>query len=107
MPAGAAARMQRVGFDERSDVMQRLAERPVAATVGQGLPARRVVRFQDHPHRRGLPGPVGAQEPRDNSGPDLEREVVDRDQVAESLGQTPYLDHRVSVGVVVGDVCVS
>ena len=42
---------------------------------------------REHRDERGLAGTVGAEQPEDGASADLERHGVDRDQVAEALGE--------------------
>ena len=55
---------------------------------------RRGVETEDHPHRGGLAGAVGAEEAGDHARPDVEGQVVDGQLLAVTLGQAPELDHR-------------
>ena len=48
----------------------------------------------DHPHRRGLAGPVRSEEAEGFAGGDVEVDAVDRGELAEALGQPAGMDER-------------
>ena len=52
----------------------------------------------DHPHRGRLPGPVGTEEAEGLPSGDVEVDVVDGDQVTESLREAARRDHRLFAG---------
>ena len=94
MVGGAAAGMERFGVEQGADLEERLAvvgERP---PVDQRRTRRGIVEAEDHAQRGGLAGAVGAEEPGDPSGVDVEAEMVHGDGLAVALGQLPYLDAR-------------
>ena len=70
-----------------------------AACSRYGLPftidvaRRRPVEPEDQPHRRRLAGAVRPEEAGDDSGPDVEGQVVDGALVAVVLGQSARFDH--------------
>ena len=51
-----------------------------------------------HPHRGGLAGAVAADEARQLTGRDVERDVVHHRALAEATCQSPYLDHAPHAG---------
>ena len=79
MRAGAAARMERPGLQQRADL--RNGQRQLARTGGRRSAPRprRGVQSEDHPHRRGLAGSVRAEEAGHHARPDVEAQRVDRD----------------------------
>jgi hypothetical protein len=78
---------------QSSDLMQGRGVGVVAATGDEDLARGRPVEAEDHPHGRRLAGPVRAQEPGDEPGPDGEGEVPDGGRVAVTLGELPCFDH--------------
>jgi len=66
-----------------------------ARVTGVGPHGRR-----EHPHGRGLPGAVGAEQPEHGSRRYLEVDSVERDHVAEPLAQPLDDDGRSHVSVV-------
>ena len=74
---------------------------PDLAAVRGGLeaehpqrPGGRRRRAADHPHRRGLAGPVRPEEPERLAAVDLDVDAVDRREVAEPLDELARLDQR-------------
>src|SRR5918994_428830 len=84
--AGAAARMDRPGVQQRPHDPEGRTELLVGAAVDQRLPGGGPVKAEDHPHRGGLAGAVRAQEPGHLAGLHLERQVVD----GEGGGRTAW-----------------
>jgi len=66
----------------------------VGAIEHERPPAGRRRQAQDHPQRCRLPGPVGPEEARDRSRFQHERQIRDRHNLAEALGQRLGLDDR-------------
>ena len=64
----------------------------VAVAVDLHVAGRRGVEPEDHAHRGGLAGAVGAEEAGDAARLDGEVDAVDRDLGAESLGESPGAD---------------
>src|SRR6201989_479573 len=63
------------------------------APLSAGAPAGRRVEPEHHPHRGGLPGPVGAEEAGDDPRAHGEREILDRHLLAVALGHMVNFDH--------------
>jgi hypothetical protein len=59
----------------------------LSAAAGRGAP--------DHPHGRGLPSSVGAEEAEDLSWENIEVDAVDCCQRPEALGEGPRVDESV------------
>ena len=78
--AGAAARVERLGLEQRADLAQRPAQLAVAAAADSHLAGVGPVQPEDQPHRGGLARPVGAEEAGDAARPHVEAERVDRDR---------------------------
>src|SRR5690606_876947 len=57
-------------------------------------PARGARHAPDHPHRRGFAGAVRAEEAERLTGPHLEVDAVDRDEVPEPFDQPFGIDQR-------------
>src|SRR5688500_12994146 len=57
------------------------------------------VKAEDHPHRGGLAGAVGAEEASDDAGLDGESEVVDGDLVAVPLREVLRFYHQIVLWV--------
>src|SRR6266513_707059 len=66
---------------------------PVRAAVDGDRPAGGGGQSDDHAHRRRLAGAVRAEEAGDDTGPDRESEVADRDLRSVCLGQSACFDH--------------
>ncbi len=66
--AGGPAGLQRAGVQQRPDVAQRAPQAAVRPPADQRGARVRGVEAEDHPHRGGLAGAVGADEPGDLSG---------------------------------------
>src|SRR6202034_2993777 len=75
-----------------------LLELVVAQTTERGGPRRRLHQPEQRAQRRALPGSVRSEEPRDATGLDVEREMIDGGDGAEVLGEIADLDggHRSS-----------
>src|SRR5712691_5479690 len=65
-------------------------------TEDQGLARGRLGEPEQQPQGGRLAGAVGTKEAGDGSRVEREREVVDRDDLAEALGQRAYRDHRIA-----------
>jgi hypothetical protein len=81
----------------RDDAQPRADRRPVAARVHAQHPQLAVGDrgdAGDHAHGRRLAGAVGAEEAERLAGLDLEVDAVDRDVLAEALGERLGLDER-------------
>ena len=63
--------------EQRADLREGCGQRPVRSAADQCRSAVRGVEPEHDAHRRGLPGPVRADEPGDLAGAHGEREVVD------------------------------
>lgn len=90
---GAAAAVHRLGFEQRTDVLQGFGQFAVVLAIDPHRSARRIVEIEHHPHRGGLARPVRAQKARHHSWSDPAREPVDRNLAAETLGEAIKLDH--------------
>ncbi len=51
---------------------------------------------RDHPHGRGLAGPIGPEEAERLAAPDLDVDALDRLEVTERLAQATGADHRIA-----------
>ena len=93
--APAEVRVEARRLDEARDAVegagaleQRIAaEQPRRALVGPDKP-------EQHPQRRGLSGPVGAEVAVDVAGPDGEVDMVDGRDLAVALDETTRLDRE-------------
>ncbi len=91
--AGAAPAVHGLGVEQRSH-LARCVRQTAEVVAADGHPAgRRPVQAENHPHRRRLARPVGAEEPGDGAGPHLEGKVVHGRLRAIALGQADCLDH--------------
>ena len=79
MGAGAPARMDRLCFQQRADLVERPGKVVIVPSVDRDVAGVRRVKTHDHPHRRRLAGAVRAEEPRHDAGPHLKAELVDGD----------------------------
>ena len=85
--AGAAARVERPGLQQRAHLAQRPAQLAVAAPADPGLPGIRPVQAEDHPHGGGLARAVRPEEAGHHARPHVEAERVDRDRGSVALGE--------------------
>ena len=85
--AAAQLRVERGRLDERADLAQVGRGLGEAAAQDRSAARRRADQAEQHPDRRGLAGPVRADEPADRPRGDGQRHVVDNGAVAEALGQ--------------------
>jgi len=90
--AGGPARLQRGGVEQRPHLRQRAPQALVRLAVDKRGARLGGVQAEDHPHRGGLPGPVGAYEAGDLAGGDGEGHPVQRERGAEPLTHTGHLD---------------
>ena len=74
--------------------LQRAAQAPVRPAADQRGALVGRVQAEDHPHRGGLAGAVGPDEPGDLPGLHGERHPVQGDRRAEALAQAVDLDGR-------------
>ena len=93
--AGGPAGLQRGRVQQRSDVGQRPAQRPVRPPADQRGALVGRVQAEDDPHRGGLARAVGADEPGDLTGLHGERHPVQGDGRPEPLAQPVDFDGRV------------
>ena len=93
--AGAAPRVDGLGLEEGTDMVQGEAEIVIAVAVNGDPTGGRSVETDHHPHGGRLAGSVGAEEASDFPGPDLEAEAIDRDGCPVALGDVVDLDHRI------------
>ena len=91
--ATAAARVHVAGVEQRPDLEQRARGSTRSGAVERRRAALGPVEADHAAHRRALARPVGAEEPGDPAGVDVEAEVVDGHRPAEPLGQVADLDH--------------
>ncbi len=91
--AGAAARVHRLGLQQRADGAQRVGQVAVVAAVNRRRAPLRPVQAEDQPHGGGLAGAVGPEEAGDLTRGDGERQVIDRRLVAVTLGEVTCFDH--------------
>ncbi len=96
MVAGRATGVHRPRLEQRSHLVQRGRMVAVRPPVDGHLPGGRPVEPENQAHRGRLAGPVGAEKPRDDAGPNDERERVDGALVAVVLRQVLRLDHGFS-----------
>jgi hypothetical protein len=94
--AGAATRMERGVLEHRAHTGAGLVELVVAQTPERGRSRRWPHQSEQRANGGALPGPVRSEEPRDATGLDVEREVIDGGDIAEVLGEIVDLDggHR-------------
>ncbi len=78
-------REQRVGLEHGVDVALVRREVGDVAATQVDRPARRILEPADHPKRGRLPAPRGPEQAEELPLGDVEREIVDRDRVAERL----------------------
>ena len=89
--------MDGLGFEEPAHFPQRPREVVVApAQHGDGARRRRV-EAHDHAHRGRLARSVGPEEAGHGPRANVEGQIVDRDDVAEALGEPAGLDHPLSL----------
>ena len=98
--AGGAAGLQRAGVQEGADMAQRIPQACVTAAPDQGGALVGGVQAEDHPHRGGLAGPVGPDEPGHLPRRHSERHAVQRHRRAEALAEPGHFDCHVHVLVV-------
>jgi hypothetical protein len=94
MVAGAAARMARLGVQQDPDFGERGGRGRERAAVDHRRARCRPLQTDQEPHGRGLARPVGAEEPRDPTGRDRDRQIIDSHFLAEAFGEIPGLDHE-------------
>jgi len=82
------------GVQQGADLGERFVQVAVVLTVDPDVAGGGGVQAEDHPHGGGLAGPVRAQEAGHLAGFDLERQVVNGNGCAVSLGEALCLDHR-------------
>ena len=87
MVAAGTAGVEVGGFERSTDPAARVCKLDVGAAEDERPAARWRYEPDDHPQRRRLAGAVRAEESRDRAPLELEREVVDRDDVPEPLRQ--------------------
>ena len=94
----AATRMEGGVLEHGAHPGAGLVELVVAQTAERGGPRRWLHQPEQRAQRRALSGPVRSEEPRDATGLDVEREVIDGGDGAEVLGEIADLDggHRPS-----------
>ena len=92
----AAARVQRAGVQQRPHTAQRVAQAAIRSAADQRAALLDRVQAEDHPHRGGLSGAVGADEAGDLPGRDGEGQSVQSHGLAEALAQIPYFDGRLA-----------
>ena len=90
---GAPCRMQRVGVEQRADVVQGSDDLAVPAAAGERPACGGSVETEDHPHRGGLAGAVRAEKAGDVPGTHREAKVIQSGNRAEALGELVDLDH--------------
>ena len=73
------------GLEQRTDLVQRRGLVARRAAVDGDAPGGGPVQAEDHPHRRGLAGAVGSEEPGHDPGTHREGQLVDGDLVAVRL----------------------
>ena len=95
MVAGGAARVGRLGLQQRADLAQREPPRSVRAAIDAHMAGRRLVEADHHPHGGRLTSAVRSEEPGDLAVGHHEAQVVDRDRRAVALGEPPDLDHDI------------
>jgi hypothetical protein len=82
-----------LGLQQNTEFGYRGTGGPVAAAVDHDPTSGRLVQARDHPHRRGFPGAVRAEETGDDSGLDHETQPVHRQFLAVTLTEILYFDH--------------
>src|SRR5487761_2405842 len=95
--ASGASRVDRLGVQERSHLVQGRAQVRVGPPVDGRRALGRTVQAEHHAHRRGLARAVGTEEPGDHAGLHLEGEVVHRHGVAVPLREVFDRQHGRSV----------
>ena len=91
--AAPAPRRLRRGVEQDPDAPAGVWQVAVAPTEDPGLPAVGLGQADEHPHRRGLAGTVGAEEPRNGARLAAERDVGDDGAAAALLGECFGRDH--------------
>ena len=96
--AAREVRVERRALDERTDPVQRLP-RPLRHGVAEDAAAARrgLDETEQHPDRRGLARPVGAEEAVDRPTRHRERDPVDGDLVAEALREAHGHHRRLGI----------
>jgi hypothetical protein len=87
MVAARAPRVKIGGLEHRADPQRRLAQLGIELVEDERAATRRHRQAEQHPQSRRLARAVGAQEARDRARVELERQVLDRHQLAEALRQ--------------------
>ena len=91
--AAAAPGVLRRGVEQDPDAPAGVRQVAVAPAEDQGLAAVGLGEADEHPHRGGLAGAVGAEEARDGARLAAERDVGDDRASAASLGECFGVDH--------------
>src|SRR6185437_8265226 len=94
---GGAARVDRPGLEQRTDLVERRRVVGVLLAVDGDEAVVGRVEAQDEPHRRRLAGAVRPEESGDDARLHGEAQVVDGDRVAVALRQVAGLDHERSL----------
>jgi len=92
--AGGAARVERLGLQQRAHLAERPAQVAVALPADPDLSRVRPVQARDHAHRGGLARAVRAEESGHRAGADIEAQVVHRGRGSVVLDEAACLDHR-------------
>ena len=95
--AAAAPGVLRRRVEQDPDAPPGIRQVAVAAAEDPGLAAVGLGQADEHPHRRGLAGAVGAEEARDGARLAAERDVGDDGAPAELLGECFGFDHACSL----------
>ena len=91
--AAAAPGVLRRGVEQDADATARVRQVAVAPAEDLGVAAVGLGEADEHPHRGGLAGAVGAEEARDGARLAAERDVGDDGASAELLGECLGFDH--------------
>ena len=97
--SSGSTRMDGLGIDESAYLTKWPAQVVIGPATDGDRPLGGVVQAEDHPHGRGLPGPVGTEEPRDDTFTDLEGQIVDGQRRAVALREAVSGDQRMTASV--------
>src|SRR5665213_1548251 len=88
-----AAGVHAARIDQRTEFAQRPRQVVVAPSVDRRHTCVTSGQSKDHPRSGGLAASIGTEESGDDTGLDLEREIINDRATAVPLGQTAYFDH--------------
>lgn len=95
MGAGRTGRVHGLRVEQRADLAEGVPQGRVGPAVDERRAVRGVVEAEDHPHRGGLPGPVGTEEAGHPARRDVQGQFVDGGGPAVAFRQLSECDHTV------------